>query len=366
MTSNINPNNINGAYPVAGQDNNSQGFRDNFTNTSTNFQYAADEITELQNKAVLKAAISGTTLDNNMQGSPLSNAVLSNMSETVVSLGTQSGSVTINYLLASYQTVTAGAPISLGFTNFPAAGTAGSVVVTVTVTNVSQTLQLPSSVGFGASATSVIGIAGLNTGTNTITFPAVGTYTYEFWTADSGTTVYINDLTQGRTSFPTTVTVTDLSATGNVTVAGRLTGNVVIDSLESVTGNVSAGNLNTAGQVVATGNITGNNISVGNVVSSKIQVNFPAFITISGTNTYSLSATNSISILTVSNTGYTATLNMPSTPIDGQICNFAVYGNTVTLATGTGTVTPSYAGSTTVGTSFRYVYHYANNTWYRI
>ena len=66
MTSAINPNNIDGAYPVAGQDNNSQGFRDNFTNTKTNFQYAADEITDLQSKVVLKQALTGTTLDNDM------------------------------------------------------------------------------------------------------------------------------------------------------------------------------------------------------------------------------------------------------------------------------------------------------------
>jgi hypothetical protein len=84
MTSAINPNNINGAYPVAGQDNNSQGFRDNFTNTSTNFQYAADEITDLQNNAVLKGALTGQVLDNDMNGSPLSNALLSNMSENIV------------------------------------------------------------------------------------------------------------------------------------------------------------------------------------------------------------------------------------------------------------------------------------------
>ena len=59
MSSTINPNNINGAYPVAGQDNDSQGFRDNFTNTKTNFQAAATEITDLQNKVVLKAALTG-------------------------------------------------------------------------------------------------------------------------------------------------------------------------------------------------------------------------------------------------------------------------------------------------------------------
>ena len=101
MTSNINPNNIDGAYPVAGQDNNSQGFRDNFTNTSTNFQYAANEITDLQSKAVLKAALVGTTLDNNMNGSLLYNAQVHQITNTVVPLGTLSGSVPINWLLGS-------------------------------------------------------------------------------------------------------------------------------------------------------------------------------------------------------------------------------------------------------------------------
>jgi hypothetical protein len=69
MTSQINPNNIDGTYPIAGQDNNSQGFRDNFTQTRVNFQAAADEISELQSKVLLKSALTGTTLDNDMQTS---------------------------------------------------------------------------------------------------------------------------------------------------------------------------------------------------------------------------------------------------------------------------------------------------------
>ena len=100
MSSNINPNNIDGTYPVAGQDNNSQGFRDNFTNTKTNFQYAAAEITDLQNNAVLKSALAGTTLNNNMLGSILSNFQGQNISGTVVALGTVSGDVGINYAAA--------------------------------------------------------------------------------------------------------------------------------------------------------------------------------------------------------------------------------------------------------------------------
>ena len=39
MASNINANNIDGTFPIAGQDNDSQGFRDNFTNVKTNLNY---------------------------------------------------------------------------------------------------------------------------------------------------------------------------------------------------------------------------------------------------------------------------------------------------------------------------------------
>lgn len=189
MTSNINPNNIDGAYPVAGQDNNSQGFRDNFTNTSTNFQYAADEITDLQNNAVLKSALTGTTLNNDMQGSVLSNAQLQDMSETVVSLGTVSGTTTINYALGSYQTLTTNGAVSLAFSNFSAAGTASSVVVQVTVANIIHTLQLPSAVSVNAR-----GIQGLNTSTNTISFSSTGVYSFEFVTSNGGTTVTVSEV----------------------------------------------------------------------------------------------------------------------------------------------------------------------------
>jgi hypothetical protein len=515
MTSNINPNNIDGAYPVAGQDNNSQGFRDNFTNTKTNFAYASAEITDLQNKAVLKAALTGTTLNNDMGGSILNNAQLQGMSNTVVALGTVSGSVTINYSAGSYQTVTASAPISLDFTNFTAAGTQDYVVVQITITDISQTVTLPVAVGTGASATTAIGIAGLDTMTNVITYAASGTYVYSFSTADAGSTIYINDLTQGRTIFGGLTTVEDLQVdgqlfmnwvygngapqpgavmlpvtaniydignasyrfrdayfSGNVAVAGNISGNIVIDNIESIVGNVTAGNLLTGGQVSATANITGGNILTagilsatgnvrggnintaglasitGNVVSGNVltgglisatanitggniltagiisstgnavhgnvsavahtgsyvsvsgnvtsgnvltagimsstgnathgnisvsgsftgnlNVQPPVRANITATNTYSLSTTNSINLLVANNTGYTATLNMPDTPVNGQVCNFAIHGNTVTLAVGTGTVSPTFAGSTTVGTGYRYVYYTTDNTWYRV
>ena len=186
MTSAINPNNIDGTYPIAGQDNNSQGFRDNFTNTKTNFEFAAEEITELQNKAIFKTALTGTILDNNMNGSILSNAQLQDMSETLVNLGTLSGTVGVNYAAGSYQTVSTNGAISLAFSNFPAAGAAGTVVVVINVTNAAHTLTLPAAVN-----TTKLGIQGLSG--NVITFASTGLYSFVFTTSDGGSSISITD-----------------------------------------------------------------------------------------------------------------------------------------------------------------------------
>ena len=201
MTSAINPNNINGAYPVAGQDNNSQGFRDNFTNTATNFQYAANEITALQNNSVLTTdlATSTTPVFNNLLTSTLANGYLQNMYTPLVALGTLSGAVTVNYSLGSYQTLTTSGAITLGFSNFPAAGKVATVVLQVTVVSVAHTLQLPAAVTINNA-----GIQGINTATNIITFAAVGTYAFQFTTSNGGSTVSVAQANEQITPFNNT------------------------------------------------------------------------------------------------------------------------------------------------------------------
>jgi hypothetical protein len=191
MASTINPNNIDGAYPVAGQDNDSQGFRDNFTNTKTNFSYAAAEITDLQNKAVLKSALTGTTLDNNMGGSILSNAQLQDMSETKVSLQSVVGSQILNYEAGPYFTLTLGGSVSLSFSNFSAAGVTARCRVQVTVNNLAYTLTLPAAVSVGIS-----NIQGLSS--NILTFTRTGVFEYEFETSDGGATISMFDLNQNH------------------------------------------------------------------------------------------------------------------------------------------------------------------------
>jgi hypothetical protein len=205
MSSNINPNNIDGAYPVAGQDNNSQGFRDNFTNTKTNLQYAADEITDIQSKGIFKAALVGTQLDNDMNGSLLSNAQIQDFSQTRVALGSLTGPVSVNYALGHYQTVTVlGAGISLSFDNFPTAGKLGFVIVRVTVT-AGQTLELTAAVGASLSSTSITGIQGI--ASNVITFVETGTYEFQFHTSDGGVSIYLSELTRPRNRFTAPLTV---------------------------------------------------------------------------------------------------------------------------------------------------------------
>jgi hypothetical protein len=191
MTSAINPNNIDGAYPVAGQDNNSQGFRDNFTNTKTNFEYAASEITDLQNKAVLKSALTGTALNNNMGGSLLSNAQLQDMSATVVALGSVTGSQVIDYAAGPYYTLTTTGSVTLSFNNFPTAGTLGCCRVRITVASTAHTVTLPAAVTIGT--TNLQGYV-----SNIITFNQTGTYEFEFETVDAGATISVFDLNRNR------------------------------------------------------------------------------------------------------------------------------------------------------------------------
>jgi len=194
MTSQINPNNIDGQYPVAGQPNNTQGFRDNFTNIKTNFQTAATEITDLENKGVFKAALTGTTLDNNMADNLIYAVKLQDVSYTYVQQTATAGAIPIDYAAAQYQLVAPTANISLSFSNWPAAGSEGIVYVDVVVTNTAYTVTLPGAVSVGTT-----GIQGY--AANVITFGATGTYRFAFSTADSGTTVAIYDLNRALTAY---------------------------------------------------------------------------------------------------------------------------------------------------------------------
>ena len=95
--SQINTNGINTNYPVPGQNNSSQGFRDNFSQIRTNLDTAANEITDLQNKVVVKAALDDTVINNDMANTLISNASTRGFRSTSYNLGNAlSGTVLVN------------------------------------------------------------------------------------------------------------------------------------------------------------------------------------------------------------------------------------------------------------------------------
>jgi len=193
--SNINPLNINGAYPVAGVDNDSQGFRDNFTNIKNNFAYAQSELNDLQSKVIVKSALTGTTLNNNMAGTLLSGAEIRDFRETEYDNGVISTTVTLDHSLAHYQRVQTNASIAIAFTNFPAAGKVGRIRLKLVVTNSSHRVTLPAAVVYGTQY-----LQDYNVNTRAIGYSqsGSGTYWYEFISDDAGASVTIIPLSRAR------------------------------------------------------------------------------------------------------------------------------------------------------------------------
>ena len=85
--STINTNGLDVNYPVPGQNNSTQGFRNNFTNIKQNLNIAANEISDLQNKVVLKSALANSTLNNDMANTLIANASTLQFRSTMYNLG---------------------------------------------------------------------------------------------------------------------------------------------------------------------------------------------------------------------------------------------------------------------------------------
>jgi hypothetical protein len=225
MASRIVPTNIDGTYPVAGQDNSSQGFRDNFTNIKNNFTFARNEISDLQSKAILTAALDGATLDNDMAGTQLIRPQLKAWTQALVDKGSVSGTVNVSFDQGNFQKITAAGSIILGLIDWPAsagAGTTGygAVRVWIVISDyTTQTVTLPASVSIGVND-----ISGYNSSSNTITFDANGNYIFDFSSIDGGTTYFIADPMRNRSTIRGNTSVTGaLTVTGNVNMSSNLT-----------------------------------------------------------------------------------------------------------------------------------------------
>jgi len=206
MASLVNPSNINGNFPIAGQDNDSQGFRDNFTNIKNNFTFIKQEVEDLQAKSVLKAALTGSTLDNNFLGSQLKNTQFKNYSETMYDWGNTSGEIQLDLALGNVHRIYTDGDITLNavIKNWPSSLQYSRILLYITISNASHTLTIPNTI-----STELSNLFGLRkvggdfviSYQDTGGYGGQGTYVYEFSSIDSGTTTYVKELTRGNHLF---------------------------------------------------------------------------------------------------------------------------------------------------------------------
>lgn len=126
MASNIDSTSIDATYPVAGQDNNSQGFRDNFNIIKSNFATAKTEITTLQNNSAK------LNESNNFGGNEINGALFKGNFVKHHDAGTVTQNQNISLSNGNFQTIIVGANVTLTLTDWSLqSGVNESVVVHV-------------------------------------------------------------------------------------------------------------------------------------------------------------------------------------------------------------------------------------------
>ena len=115
MTSNINFAAINENFPVAGQDNDTQVFRDNFDTIKTNFSEAKTEITDLQDNAAR------TDQDNDFLYNVVGSLTLQDayLRKKEYGAAIVAGTQEVSFKQAMYHVIKLGANTSLSFSDFP-------------------------------------------------------------------------------------------------------------------------------------------------------------------------------------------------------------------------------------------------------
>tara|TARA_B110000305_G_scaffold92694_1_gene104546 strand:+ start:45 stop:632 length:588 start_codon:yes stop_codon:yes gene_type:complete len=178
---------IDGAYPVAGVDNDTQGFRDNFTIIKTGLATAASEVTALQaNTAKLNAS-------NDFLASDITNANFALNTEKYHNIGTVIAGQNISFLNGHHQSLSINLAEGTGTINFALAdwperdhvakmtvqmfGNDTAKTVTFTVDG-GGTLKYNNTYPRDASTATVT--------VDSSTDPVV----IDFWTYNQGTTVY--------------------------------------------------------------------------------------------------------------------------------------------------------------------------------
>jgi hypothetical protein len=248
--STINTNGINVNYPVPGVNNNSQGFRDNFAAIRTNLNTAGTEITDLQNKVVVKSALDNSTVNNDMANTLISNALTRSFRASTYNLGNAlSGTVSVNVSLGDVQYGTIAGNTTIQFTGWAPTGTQSNVQLQLAIAsnNAGNTavLSFPSQVTDGV--TTLENYANV-ANTNTVTVPyGVTQLDYRFSTLDCGNTITVEPFNNARIA--SQIQTRNVIPTGNQgDIVGEIAVSTGVNQL-SITSTNASDYLNTANTV---------------------------------------------------------------------------------------------------------------------
>lgn len=224
--SSINTNAIDVNYPVPGTNNSSQGFRNNFASIKTNLDYASNEITDLQNKVVVKAALANTTLNNDMANTLISNASTRSFRETMYNLGNSlSGTVLVNASLGDVQYGNVSGNVTLQFGNWAPTGTKQTITLQLGYSNTSAFINFPTNVVYNNNNFGLTLVENYN-GSGAISVPYnISQTVFELSTTDCGDTISITPV--NRPYKATQIQTRTPPSTGQ---PGDVTGTICIDS----------------------------------------------------------------------------------------------------------------------------------------
>ena len=186
MASNINFSNIDENYPVAGQDNDSQGFRDNFQNIKTALNTASTEITSLQGDTP------SLTADNDFNDNTVKKAVLEDTAWSAPSAETISTETNVDYTAGHYRRLILSAEKNdvnnVVITNWAPAETAGHMILEVRSNNSNQKFfKVTSSSGDVLTDTSNLDFSGSGFDLS----DADAKYIFEVWSPDQGANIFV-------------------------------------------------------------------------------------------------------------------------------------------------------------------------------
>jgi hypothetical protein len=109
-------NSVNTTFPVAGQDNDTQGFRDNYSNIKNGMQALANEVSVIQGIGVVKNSTNDFSNTGIIQNAILQSSSIKTYRNNIGAIG---GNQTVDFTSGNYQVWKITSATNLSFVNFP-------------------------------------------------------------------------------------------------------------------------------------------------------------------------------------------------------------------------------------------------------